>query len=341
MAFEKGTRSCHPESSALTLHLSVGPLNPVPSQHNRKSVIQIHLGYQPSQYCSVQVHQLLSFQSRFIVRTGSNQGDETYPLGLLEFQDQSNFINFGQWATDAPSWGHWVWKLSADDLWLMHRICGSQKDDVHPIFQCWGSAIVSSETSTNDDSTELATFTAEGWLRIPASDWAKIAETTTILPAKVPMPIFSGFDLQTLEDRFKELQDARRALGEGRGHDAVAKCFDVLTNVAETIGEEPSPPIFLSNTWKRVLEKLDEKPNQRIIDKKWRDRQGALQDLLYGISSVCNTLGHHAGQQSDPNGHPTDESLDQWEADVFVTMAYLAVYYLQQRQSNQNQKRSH
>lgn len=202
----------------------------------------------------------------------------------------------------------WEWRLNRDALSQVERHRRGQ--DLVIDIRLEGVASIPAQLLGEHDADAhvLWPITVSGTERFAQSDWARWLSTWKYNPLHElgsPLDQRHWPDWTTVQN---DVQGALSALGRGEGHEALTECLSAL----EKIRTAP----YDRKSWHGMFDVDDQK-------------QEGLAALFAGLGTYLNKVGHHRSRTSAiDNGEHPKSPVDQWEAELAVTMSQLVLAYI-------------
>ena len=158
---------------------------------------------------------------------------------------------------------------------------------------------------------EVHPIHGDGQLRMSVTEWED--KVLTPLGYKVPpswemlLPDPARRDRRKWAEAERRLGEARKALRRGEAREAVGAALDAFESVL-------SQPYNAAN-WRTKLERV---PGD-LLPKQKRD---AVADMLGGLCTYLNRVGHHRGRTPDLANVLPAMPVDHWEAEYVVAVAH-------------------
>lgn len=111
----------------------------------------------------------------------------------------------------------------------------------------------------------------------------------------------------TWRDAAHALEPARAALARGETYTALELCRDQLEGLAQ--------PPYATTGWAALFSHLPEQ------------KQAALQELLSGLGTYLNKVGHHRDRKATDEGEFQAMPVEHWEAELMVAVTQLILGY--------------
>lgn len=223
----------------------------------------------------------------------------------IHFQDVLvGRVDCYQWAfgfLGGDDW--WRWNVSGPELAAIEeRRHGS---DLNLTLKCYGIISVSERGGAPTDWVPVHGLAV---LQIPRSEWEDALIQLGYEPARyLTLPVASNH-WPDWGAAVQEMEAAVRALSRGETHAALQQCLRVFEKV------ESAP--YRVDSWKGVFDVESQK-------------ERALSELLSGIGTYLNLVGHHHSKtERDTDGSLRQSTVDQFEAEILVSMTQLMLAYL-------------
>ena len=269
---------------------------------------------------------LLSVKAE-ITRRKDGWHKETF--GSLVLTSDSSLFNRSASGYEWEDWGKWVWRLTADDVRRLDALATQESSRGAPSLNVAVEveALTAFSAPADPDRRHVGRIAGTGSLRISGSDWSNIAATTELVPVSVNLPTRLLAEDPYWAETCAALKEARDLLHTGEGADALHRCYDVLARLMEQRVTKATLRIYTHKDWQAFFSQSEVVPAPASANGGSDlppSRLKALVDLFHGIGQLSNIMGHHAGQTSPADRQP----MEQWEAELFVTMEHLAIGYL-------------
>lgn len=199
----------------------------------------------------------------------------------------------------------WKWFFDSEDISIIESV---RNGDVS--FEIEISTII----QITENETRILPFRGKGHVRFPETDWLKFIR-------HFGYSTKYGLDLPTtlLDDNcwlaaFDLLDDARQHMQRGKTHDALGQCLSIIESYMDS-AKRGGP--YSDKVWDELL--VDQIPQKK---------DGIIR-MISGISTYLNMIGHHRNSHQKENGNLPRVPIDQFEAELMVSICHLLVTYLE------------
>lgn len=200
---------------------------------------------------------------------------------------------------------NWDWVFDSKDISTIEDV---RNGDVY--FEIEVRAIV----QLNENGTRILPFTGKGQVRFPETDWLNFIRHfgySTKYGLALPPSL--------LNDRswlvaFDLLDDARQHMQRGKTHDALRQCLSTIESYMD-FAKRGGP--YSEKVWDELLHDVVPQKKEGIIR------------LISGVSTYLNMIGHHRNSLQKENGNLSRVPIDQYEAELMVSISHLVVAYLE------------
>ncbi|MEF3302499.1 hypothetical protein [Paenibacillus sp. GYB003] len=215
---------------------------------------------------------------------------------------QSNLLVFNQGT------GHrvWDWVFDSNDISALE---GVRSGDVY--FTIEVKALV----EVRENGIKIIPVSGSQQIRIAETDWLQFIRSFGY-STKHGMTLPSSLLNDTCWLRAYELlDDAREHLQRGKTYDALRQCLSTLESYTD-YGRDRGGP-YSEKVWDELLGDITPQKKEGIIK------------LITGVSTYLNKVGHHRNSKMKDNGNLTSVPLDQYEAELLISITQLVVTYLE------------
>jgi hypothetical protein len=200
----------------------------------------------------------------------------------------------------------WNWDLDSNDI---SAIEGIRTGDIS--FEVEVKAIVEMFEKENK---MVAPIIGIGQIRFSESDWLSLVSSFGYSTKYGNYLSTALLNDKCWLQAYELLDDAREHMQRGKTYDALRQCLSTIESYMDS--DKRGGP-YSKNVWEELLHDITPQ------------KKDGISGLLAGVSTYLNKVGHHRNSKLKDNGNLTYIPLDQYEAELMLSISQLIVTYLE------------
>jgi hypothetical protein len=210
-----------------------------------------------------------------------------------------------------PNYNKWEWILDSNDIASIENI---RYGDISFYVDVKAILLVDKENS-------IIPIYGQGQIRFSESDWLTFISNfgySTKYASSIPSVLLED---NSWINAYRQLDIAREHMHRGKTYDALRQCLSVIESYKDS--DKYGGP-YSDKVWEELL--------QDMIPQK----QEGIKGLLSGVSTYLNKIGHHRNIKRSENGNLETIPLNQYEAEIMLSITQLVVTYIERIRNDGN-----